>query len=164
MTSPIATNQRCAGVIAGFSKIRITRSNGNDHSKYARRGLRGLLSNPVPRGHMADLMAQYPRQFFFAIKVCHNAARNVDISAGQCKRIHIRGIQHGKREAQIRTMALRCKILANPVYHGLNLRVFVLSILLENINMAFTPQFNFLFLSHQNNILPTRHRVRRAPG
>src|ERR1035437_3463384 len=119
MLAPVTGQQGAAddiGQIAGPDGIDLWHEDGSD-GKTNVGGLRGtLLAYTVPCRDVADFMPQYGCQFGFRIQVGQDAARDVDIAAGQCEGVDLCRIQHGKVILQIGAMALAGDALAYAVY------------------------------------------------
>ena len=62
------------------------------------------LLRAVARGDVADLVAQHASQFGLAVQVGHQAARDVDVAAGQREGVDLGAVEHGEAPLQLRAV------------------------------------------------------------
>ena len=118
-----------------------------DHAD-ARRLLAGGALRAVPRGDVADLVADDARQVGFAIHIGHDAARDVHVAAGQREGIDVRPVEH--REVPVELGAVRGlgQPLADFVDVGLHLGILVFAEFSEDLRVRFRPFGHLAALVH----------------
>ncbi len=120
---------------------------------------RTLLADAVACGDVADFVADHARQFGLGIQIGHETARDVDIAAGQRKRVDVGAVDHGEVPVQRRPVALLRQVLADFVHVGLQRRVVQSRVFLQHILMRLCAELNFLLLRHQHEVLVARDRI-----
>ena len=93
--------------------------NGSQDRAHAGRRRGTLLAHPVACGDMADLMADHACQLCLGIEIGHDPARDVDVTAGQRKGIHVRAVDHREMPFQVWPVTLSGQVLADGVDIGL---------------------------------------------
>ena len=79
------------------------------------------LLGAVPRGDVADFVAQYARQLCFRIQIGDDAAGNVDVTARNRERVDDRTVEHAKVPVERRQVGRRSELLPDRidvVLHG----------------------------------------------
>ncbi len=149
--------QVCAGLVAQPRYQHRT-----EHRSQPRRGLCALLAHSVARGDVPDLVADHPGEFGLGIQIGHDAARDVDIAAGQREGVDVRAVDHREPPFQLRPMALLRQPHAHLRHVGLQRGIVQRRILLQHVLVGLQAHLDFLRLGHQHEILVPGDRVLRA--
>ena len=155
----VTTHEGRAGGIGDVRKVAAAGEDADDHGADARGGGARLLADRVARGDVADLVTEHRGEFGLGVEVRHDAARDVDVAAGQRKRVDVGAVEHRERVLQVRTVARRRDALADGVDVLLQHFVVVAAVLLEDLRMRLAPDLDLLRLAHQHHVLAARDRV-----
>ena len=128
-------------------------------------GLRGaLLAHAVARRDVADFMSHHGGQFRLAVEIGHDAARDVDITAGQREGVDFGRIQHGEAIVQAGAMALLGEPLPDAVDVILQRFRFENLILLFDLFISLAANGDFLVFRHHHKIVLSGDRILGAAG
>ena len=116
----------------------------------------------MARRDVSDFVPQNARQFGFRIQIGHQAARDIDVAAGEGKGIDVGAVQHRESPLQIGSVAVLRQLLADCVHVALQSRVFQRGILPQYVLTRLRAQLQFLLFGHQDKILAARHGVAGA--
>ena len=111
---------------------------------------------------MADFMADYAGEFCFRVQVAHDAARDVDVTAGQGEGVDLRRIDDGERVLQAGPVAFFRQTLADVIHVFLQRLVIVDAVLLAHLDVFLAPDLDFLRLRHGDEVRIAGDRVLRA--
>ena len=112
----------------------------------------GLLTHRVPRGDVADLVAEHRRELRLAVEIGHDAARDVDVAARQREGIRLLAVEDRKRPGEIGAFSLGSDALPDLVDISLQALVVVPSVLLEDLRVHLAPDVDLLFLGHRDDV------------
>ena len=119
---------------------------------------RGLMA----RVDMTDLVAEHGRQLRFVAQERHDAAREIDVAAGQRERVHRRLVDDRERPRQVRPVRRLRQPVADTADVPLQLGVFIEPHLLADFGVSLLPELDLFRLGHQDDLTPARSRIRRA--
>ena len=154
--APVAGEQRTAkqvGEVMPGLGPEFRHKNGDDGNTDIGGLCRALLAYAVARGDVSDLVAQYRCHLGFRIQVGKNAARDVDIAAGQGEGIDFRGVEYGEVVMDIGAVAVFGDFLAHAVDVALQRWVGIDLVLLAHVGIGRASQRNLLLLGHHHEIL-----------
>ena len=108
---------------------------------------------------VADLVPQHARQLRLGVQVREDAARHVDVAARHGERVHRGIIEHGEVPRQVRQVRGPRDLLAHTLDVGLERRIVVPAVLLEDRLVALLADLQLLRRAHQRDLPPPGHRV-----
>ena len=122
-------------------------------------GLAGGAGGAVAGGHMTDFMADHACQVGLAFHVGHDAARHIDIAAGQREGVDLGAVEHGEGPLQVGAMRFVGQLLAQIVDVGLQFCVLDRAVLLQHTGMGLAPFGDLGLLVHHAQFALAGHRV-----
>ena len=152
-------HERSAGLV-----VHAGHQNRTEHRTHPCGRRRALLAHAVAGGDMTDLVTDHPREFRLRIEIGQDAARDVDIAAGQGERVDVRAVDHSEMPLQARPVALLRQRLADRIDIGLQRGGGNCGVFLQDILVRRSAHLDFLRLGHQNEIPVARDRILRAVG
>src|SRR5690554_1740368 len=97
---------------------------------------------------MANFMAQYSGKFSFIVKVSHDSAGEIHITAGEGKGIDNRRIKDSEGVIQLVSVRDLRHLLAFLVNKSLQRFIFIQAVSCYNLWISFLTHGYFLFLGH----------------
>ena len=124
--------------------------------------LLALLLHRVAGGNVADLVAQYAGELRLVVEVGHDAAREVDESAGDGEGVHHVAIDEAEGPGQVGAVTAGGHGLTLLVEEGLQFGVVVNAHFGHYLGVVALAHLNLLLLGDEGDLLLARHRVRGA--
>ena len=125
------------------------------------RRLRVLLRG-VTRRHVADFVTEHAGQLRLVVEERQDAARQVDVSARQRKRVHRRRIDHSEVPGQIRPFRRARETHTDIFDVPLEFGVVVNAHLPPHLGIHLLADLDFLRLAHQRELALAGRRIRGA--
>ena len=132
---------------------------GRRHHAEARRLLAGGALRAVPRGHVADLVADDTREVGFAVHIGHDAACDIHVTAGQREGIDVRAVEHGEVPVKLGAVRGLGQPLADFVDVGLQLGIVVFAKFREDLGVRFRTFGHLAALVHNRALELAGNRV-----
>ena len=120
---------------------------GRQHAQAGALLPRGALG-AMARRDMADLVADDTGKFGLAVQIRHDAARDVDVTAGQCKRVDLGAVEHRERPLQVGAVRLRRQLLPDTVDVGLQPHVAHRAVVGQDLLVCLAAFGDFFLLAH----------------
>ena len=124
----------------------------------------GDLLRRVPRGDVADLVADHARELRLVRHVGHQAAGHVDVPAGERERVHRRVVDDVELPGQRGPLGLRGHLLADLRDVALHVRVGDEGVGLLDLGGGLLPELDLLLLRDERDLPVPRDRVADTAG
>jgi hypothetical protein len=121
-----------------------------------------VLLRGMARRHVADLVSEHTRELRFVVEKRHDPAREIDVSAGQRKRVDRGRIDDGEMPGKVRAFGRAREAHADVLHVPLERFVLINAHLLADFPVHLLPDLNFLRFAHQREFAISRRGIGRA--
>ena len=116
----------------------------------------------VTRVDMADLVAEHGRHLRFVAEERHDAARQIDVAAGQRERVDRGFVHDGERPRQVGPFRRLRELAPDAFDVALQRRVLIDAHRLADFGVVLPAELDLLGFRHENQLAPPCGRIRRA--